>query len=218
MKRVLLVLMCVSLAAIASAEVVEVYDNTGDSYGNTQGFRIDFDASTSSANVDWTPDLVDGQVYSLDSLTLKADSSNVTATGVYLGVYTGYDAGTGTWSGFLGVSDQAYDWGTPTVDTELAYTFTGITVTVDSTVGSGSGLLYFMYQYGTEARTAYEITRATCKWNLGMEDTFANIIDTGNGGVVGARAPEYAAQLTAVPEPATMLLLGLGGLLLRQKR
>jgi hypothetical protein len=215
MKKILFVLLCAGLASLASAEVVVVYDNTGDSYGNTQGFRIDFDASTSSANVDWTPDLVDGQEYSLDSLTLKADSGNVTATGVYLGVYTGYDAG--TWSGFLGVSDQAYDWGTPAVDTELEYTFSGINVTVDSTVGSGSGLLYFMYQYGTQARTTYEITRATCKWNLGMNDTFANVI--GDGGViVSDRAPEYAAKLTVVPEPATMLLLGLGGLLLRRKR
>jgi len=200
---------------MVSAEVVTVYDNTGDSYGNTQGFRIDFDASTSSVNVDWTPDLVDGQVYSLDSLTLKADSTNVTAIPVYIGVYTGYDAG--VWSGFLGVSDQACDWGTPTVDTVLAYTFTGINVTADSVVGSGSGLLYFMYQYGTQARTAYEITRATCKWNLGMNGTFSNVI--GDGGViVSDRAPEYAAQLTAVPEPVTMVLLGLGGLLLRRKR
>ncbi len=215
MKRVVFVFMCMALASMVSAGIVEVYDNTGDAYGNTRGFRIDFDASTTSVNVDWTPDLVDGQIYSLDSLTLKADSTNSTVTPVYLGVYTGFDAG--VWSGFLGVSDQAYDWGTPAVDTVLTYTFTGINVTADSVVGSGSGLLYFMYQYGTEARTTYEITRATCKWNLGMADTFSNIIGDNNA-IVSDRSPEYAAQLTAVPEPVTMVLLGLGGLLLRRKR
>jgi hypothetical protein len=217
MKRILLVFMCVALASMASAELVVVYDNDGDAYGNTRGFRFDFDASTTSANVDWTPDLVDGQIYSLDSLTLKSDSANLTATAVYIGVYTGYDAVTGIWSGFLGVSDQAHDWGTPTVDTVLEYTFTGINVTADSVVGSGSGLLYFMYQYGTDARTTYEITRATCKWNLGMDGTFANVIGD-NGVIVSNRAPEYAAQLTAVPEPAAMALLGLGAMLLRRKR
>ncbi len=61
MKRLLFVLMCVSLASMASAEVVVVYrSDSGAAYGNTRGFRIDFDASTTSANVDWTPDLVDG--------------------------------------------------------------------------------------------------------------------------------------------------------------
>jgi hypothetical protein len=46
---------------MASAEVVVVYrSDSGAAYGNTRGFRIDFDASTTSANVDWTPDLVDG--------------------------------------------------------------------------------------------------------------------------------------------------------------
>jgi hypothetical protein len=183
---------------MASAEVVVVYrSDSGAAYGNTRGFRIDFDASTTSANVDWTPDLVDGHEYSLDSLTLKADSSNTTTTPVYIGVYTGYNAGTGIWSGFLGVSDQAYDWGTPTVDTALKYTFTGISVTADSVVGSGSGMLYFMPQYGTQARTTYEITRAVCKWDLGMAGVFANIIGDNNA-IVADRAPEYAAQLTSM--------------------
>lgn len=216
MKEVLFFLMCVGLVSMASAEFVSATDGDGNLYGNTEGFRVDFDA-TPAAAADWTPDLISEQTYNLDFLSVR-NGSNTDAAPVYLGVYTSFSAG--TWSGFLGASNNAIDFTAVAAGAWSQFTFTGISVTVDSTVGSGSGMLYFMFQTDTAAHSAAMVNRSIQRNNGYPSDPvigqwLANII--AYGGVVDARAPEYQAQLT-IPEPASLALLAAGVLAIRRKR
>ncbi|HOK95417.1 MAG TPA: PEP-CTERM sorting domain-containing protein [Anaerohalosphaeraceae bacterium] len=217
MKQVMAgLILALLVAGSASAEFVSATDGDGNLYGNTECFRVDFDATPASM-ADWNPDLVSGQTYKLDFVSIR-NGSNSDATPLYLGVYSGFSAG--TWSGFLGVSDNAIDFAAVAAGAWAQYTFTGISVTVDAAVGSGSGMLYFLFQTGTAARTTAEVNRSIQR-NNGYPgdpvtgDWLANII--AYGGVVDSRAPEYQAQLT-IPEPATMVLLSLGSLAIFRKR
>lgn len=208
--------MCIGLVSMVSAENVSATDGDGNLYGNTEGFRVDFDATPASM-ADWMPDLVSGQTYSLDWLSVR-NGTNTDATPLYLGVYTGLSSG--VWSGFLGVSDNAIDLASVAAGAWAQYTFTGINVTVDSTAGSGSGMLYFLFQTDTAAHSAAMVNRSIQRNNgfpsdPAMGSWLANIV--AYGAVVDARAPEYQAQVT-IPEPATLVLLCLGSLKMFRKR
>jgi hypothetical protein len=195
----------------ASAETVNVTDAGTTLYGSTDGVAVDFDASAATL-ADWVPDLADGTTYSVDSLSLRLGAAN--ANTVYLGVYSGL-SGT-TLSGFLGASDNAINLSTATVNDWMAFTFTGINVTADSTVGSGSGLLYFLFQTDAVAHaTNPDLNISTHRMNVDttMSQSLASIYAL--GAIQAARAPEYQANLTVVPEvvpePSTFALLGLAG-------
>ncbi len=188
-------------------------ENAGTfNYGDCAGFRIDFDA-TPSGTVVWTPPLVSGETYFLNSVSIKYGGSQANTLPKYLGVYSGFSGG--VLSGFLGVSDYPIDFTLLPAGAWTNFTFSGITVTVDSTVGSGSGLLNFVYQTEPTARTGVE-TGVSTRRNEGFptEDQmpifYANIIATW-GAVIPARAPQYQATLTVVPEPSAVALISLAG-------
>ena len=192
----LVVLTCPIVSCIA-ASVTATDDGTAV-YGACNGVAIDFDA-TSVPEAVWTPGLTSGQTYGLNSVAIKNASGN---TGdYYLGVYTGFSGG--ILSGFQGVSDAANNFST-SPNGWLTFTFSNLnyTVLVDSTVGSGSGMLYFIYQSGTAALTSPNVTLATDKFatDTYMTNSLASII--AYGGLVANRSPQYQATITPVsPKP-----------------
>jgi hypothetical protein len=192
----------------ARAETVMVTDGDGNNYGNAMGLAIDFDSST-AAFADWAPDLQAGLSYTLDSISLR--NASTTAGAVYLGIYSGYTAP--SLSGFLGTSDNAVDFSTIASGDWLTFTFSGINITADSTVGSGSGMLYFAFQTDISAQAAIGTVRSIHRINgfetYPMTDYLATVLDSGNPGAFDTRAPEYQANLTVVPEPTGVGLIGL---------
>jgi hypothetical protein len=177
----------------AQAEFVTASDGGTAVYGACNGIAIDFDA-TAAPNAIWSPSLVSGQIYTLNSVAIKNVSGN---TGTYyIGIYTGFSGG--ALSGFKGVSDTAKDFST-SANNWLTFTFSNLNykVTVDSIVGSGSGLLYFVYQSGTSALTSPNVTLGTDKFGTDtyMTNSLASII--AYGGLVANRSPQYQATMTS---------------------
>lgn len=161
-------------------------------YGSCNGFAIDFDATVAPSAV-WTPSLSAGQTYAINSVSLKNASGN---TGnYYLGVYTGFSGG--SLSGFKGVSDAANNFAT-SPNGWLTFTFSNINyvVTADFTAGSGSGMVYFVYQSGTSALSSPNVTLGTERFGADtyMTNSLAGIIAF--GGVVANRSPQYQATIT----------------------
>lgn len=189
-------------AGMASAASVTATDGGTAVYGNANGLAIDFDA-TLAPNAIWTPTLVSGQTYTLNSVAIKNTTTNTGS--YYLGVYTGFAGG--TLSGFKGVSDTAKDFST-SPNNWLTFTFSNLNynLTVDSTIGSGSGLHYFVYQSGTSALTTPNVILGTEKFGADtyMTNSLASIIAF--GGLVANRSPQYQATITTTAStqpPAT---------------
>ena len=189
------------LAGSVSAASVTATDGGTAVYGACNGIAIDFDA-TAAPNAVWTPGLAGGDIYKLNSVAIKNASGN---TGTYyLGVYSGFSGG--VLSGFQGVSDNANNFAT-SPDNWLTFTFSNLNqnITVDLTVGSGSGMRYFAYQSGTSALTSPNVTLGTDKFGADtyMTDSLASVI--AYGGLVANRSPQYQAMITPVipmPPPA----------------
>lgn len=212
MKKGLTGIVAVILAAgAASANTITVTDGTGNLYGAANGIGIDFDSSLTAGTAPWTPVLVNGLTYSVDSVSLRDGNSDAGA--VYLGVYTGNSAG--VFTGFLGASVNSVDFSTVTDGNFVAFNFSGISVTADNVAGSGSGLLYFGFQSSQADSGNSLLTR-----QVHRIDGFGSysIADYGNnvlayGTLQTTRALEFQAVVTpaAVPEPSTFALLGLAG-------
>ena len=181
-------------AVSASAASVTATDGGTAVYGACNGVAIDFDA-TPAPQAAWTPGLISGQTYALNSVAIKNSTGN--SGTYYLGVYAGFSGG--TLSGFKGVSDSANDFSTAP-DNWLTFTFSNLNynLIVDSTVGSGSGLLYFVYQSGTSAIISPNVTLATDKFGADtyLTNSLASII--AYGGLVTNRSPQYQAMITPV--------------------
>jgi hypothetical protein len=199
MKKVLILtaMLALLIAGSASAETITVTDGTGNTYGDCYGAAVDFDAALPAVTAPWTPALTAGQTYSLDSLSLRNSSAD--AGNVYLGVYTGF-TGPSTVSGFLGVSTNTVDFSTVTNGAWAQFNFSGINVTADATPGSGSGVLYFIFQTGTEAVTNATVKRSMHRVDGWGDYLFINYgsetINPVNGGLINNRALEYKAQIT----------------------
>jgi hypothetical protein len=109
MIKILIVSLVTMLSAgVASAEIINTGDGGTTAFGDTQGFAIDFD-STLVANADWTPDLVAASTYNLNSVNITyggpgTDGDNGIAK--YLGVYTSLSGG--VLSGFQGASTNTF--------------------------------------------------------------------------------------------------------------
>ena len=202
MKKVMYLMFMVFLAAVSQAATITVDDDAtgGNSYGNTQGFAIDFDATPPAADptvtTGWDPPLEVGKTYALNSISIQYGGSVTTGSAVvYLGVY---NAGLG--EGFVGVSTNTIDFETVAADEWVTFEFEGINVTVDSTVGSGTGLLYFRYQSDPTAGSGFgEISTRRLNYDAAMTQGLASIIAYNT--LQGARAPEYMADIGSKDSP-----------------
>lgn len=221
MKKVITSYIAALIAAGAvstNAASIIATDGNGNIYGAASGFAIDFDASTATL-ADWTPDLVSGLTYSLDSISMRYGTAQAVPNPKYLAVYTGYTGG--LLSGFVGTSVNAIDFTTATTGTWQQFNFSSINVTIDSTVGSGSGLLYFVYQTTTADRSGLgtETTVETQRFNGetgSMATTLSSILAFGV--VQAARSPEYQATVTLVPEPSVLAVAGISAAVLLARR
>ncbi len=213
-----IVALVASGATSTHAATILASDGDGNVYGDAAGLAIDFDSSSATL-ADWTPDLIGGLSYSLNSVSVRYGSSELVADDKYLGVYTGFNSG--ILSGFLGTSANAIDFTSATPGSWQQFNFSGISLTVDSTVGSGSGLLYFVYQTSTADRSGQgtETTVQTQRFNGetgNMAATLSSILAFGTA--QAARSPEYQATLTPVPEPSTFALAGVSAAALLARR
>jgi hypothetical protein len=199
MKRAICLFTALLIAVLASAETITVDDDAagGNSYGNCSGFAIDFDTTAPLAPVSvttgWDPALIDGNTYALGSIRIQYGGSVLVGTGVvYLGVYNGGVNG----EGFLGASTNAIDFNAATTDEWVTFAFSGINVTADSVVGSGTGMLYFRYITNPDGIISdQQISTRRLNYDAPMAQVLAGII--AYNALQGARAPEYQAQLSS---------------------
>jgi len=215
--------LAVALLSAGSAfaqSTITVTDGTGNTYGNATGIGIDFDSALTPATAPWTPALVNGQQYTVNSVSLRDFSDNTGA--VYLGVYTTLSSG--VLSGFLGASVNTVDFSTVVNGNWAQFNFSGITVTADNTPGSGSGLLYFSFQSvntSTSSSLIEPMHRIDGFGSYSLQDYGNNVIAF--GALQTTRALEFQSTVTSVapvPEPGTYALLlgGLGTLTLFRRR
>lgn len=239
MKRMMIALISVVAAGVVQAEMVTVTDAAANDYGATSGVAIDFDATT-GLTANWNADLVSGQQYEVDSISLYLGAQGTINEDLYLGIYTGLDEQIGvqaaaTLSGFLGVSQNTINLATAPLDTALTWTFADglATVTSELNPGTGGDVLYFVLQTGTGALAdvgvAVNGSRSFRRIDgtVGtFDDELSAVIHGSRNGtltdpdIVTGRALEYSATVTAIPEPATMGLVALfgGGLLFIRRR
>ena len=213
-------------AFVAQADILQSnVQNSGAVYGATQGVAIDFDSSNASGSTA-TPALTLGQVYQIDSLQVRVNTSHAefgATRDVYLAVYTGLNGA--ALSGFLGASASAVTLtdGSGIVNAQWTFSDSNITVTPEVNAGSGGDQRYFVFQSVDTALTTLEAFKVPLMRQGG---SYANILsgiirrDGANPGVQGARNPDYIATLHAIPEPATLGLIAVmgGGLLFIRRR
>lgn len=205
------------VAGSASAELLTLTDGgDGSPYGDTEGFVVDFDSSFTS----WSTTLVAGQSYSVDSISIWEASDAVAGDRppVYLSVFDstfgGYDGDTS--AEHLGFSDNAIDHGLTPDTSKITYTFTGITVTADSDGAlSGSGLLYFFWDDDT-IRNNFSGSGGVQPYqridsNPSASDPAYGAAVHAFGAIQTSRVPEIEISVTAIPEPATIGLVGIFG-------
>ena len=210
-----------SLLSTANAAIVSVTDGNGNTFGDTGGFAIDFDATT-GLTADWLPDLSTSQLYSIDSVTVFQGSIGNTTDTVRLGVYTTL-IGT-VLSGFQGVSTNTINLAGVVESDPLNFSFSGINVTPQTDPGSGTDIRYFIFQTGTTALTSVDgqSTRVPVRRidaeNGAFGDELSGIIRSDAGGAQLNRSPEYSATITAVPEPSTLGLLCIAGAAIAARR
>jgi len=221
-----------SAGSLFAASITVTEAGNANSYGRTSGVAIDFNTSTPDAA--WDTNLTSGQQYSVDSVSLYLNNWDP-AGDYYLGVYTGLTQDTNgggsadTLSGFLGVSSNTVDLANSDGGAKdlVTWNFSGINVTADSTPGSGSGVLYFVFQTGTSALTEMGARPAATTQSFhridgtGEENLFSEFLSATIEGsfndfdeemdLRSNRPLEFQATVTVIPEPSTFVLMGIVG-------
>ncbi len=155
-------------------------------------------AAPSNVTTGWDPPLVAGRTYALNSISIQYGGSVTVGSGiVYLGVYN-----EGLGSGFIGRSNNAIDFNTATADQWYTFDFTdsGINITVDNVVGSGTGLLYFRYIDNPDGTIgSNEISTRRLNYDAPMTEGLASIIAYST--LQGQRCPEYKADIGSKDTP-----------------
>jgi hypothetical protein len=106
---------CVLMALAAGSAGAQTISTVTASDGTTgasstysaQGFVIDFNANNGSSAA-WSPVLVGGDQYALDSISVQLGSTDASTTPEYLGVYSGTPSSS-TYLGGIGECDQLLD-------------------------------------------------------------------------------------------------------------
>lgn len=153
------------------AQTISVTDGTGNGFGDIGGVAIDFNADAAAA--DWTADLVPGQGYFVDSLTLFKRSNGTLDEDLYMGVYRTYretfldtEGNNGQLFNFVGASNNTVNFSSVADGGALTWNFSGINVVAGSTAGNGlqpdplgrgpfedDGILFFALQRDPNAMT-----------------------------------------------------------------
>ncbi len=207
-----------AIGVAAQAEVIQT-GTSSSTYGDTYGFGIDFDSTTSTSDAIWTPALTNGTTYRINTISVR--SGNTENDDLYLGVYTGFSGS--TLSGFLGVSDGTVNMSGTSGGDLVSWSFanTDMRVTSEANAGAGGDQLFFMFQTGTAALTDLSegnqtpIRRASSSYAARR-----SVILRKDSGAQGIRSPDYAATITVIPEPATLGMIAVagGGLLFIRRR
>ena len=194
---VVLLVAATAQAAVYQAEDYAVAGSFTTTLSSTDGKYTQYDGYDEV-------DLAHGDVFLLSQLT--SDDVTVAADALHIQI-TGLDAST-TYSVDVSISQQAsYAGGGRQTSYVANYSYTSAADAV-----SGSALQFDDGDYVSDANHIYDYNLAD------VTSSAAGVIDIWFGDMGGAAGWMGVDQLTLVPEPATMSLLGIGGLLALVRR
>ncbi len=203
-------------ASASPAATLSISSGSSATFGRTDGVFVPFAAPAAS---NWSPTLVNGQVYAINSVSYIKNNTDATFANLWIGIYTSYTPTSGALSGFLGSSSNSVAWGTAANGSTQNWNFSGVSATADT-----SSTLYLMFQTSATAIGA-QLDVAEGAIALRRLPDADGGLAAGAGIIQGEattrndRTPFMTLATTAVPEPSTLLLSTLGGLvLLRRKR
>lgn len=213
-KHTLIVILATALTANAGTVVV---DNLDLATPVTSGSQSSYTIQTFTPSVAGigTSDTVAANsplpsTVTLNQATfLKAPSGSGTAGGLFIDVYLG----TGIGGTYLGSSTNSVDINGTTALTNMTWTFSGITLTSTSEYA-------FLWSGDNVEGGVANARLAAANNGGGFVNTYDGGIadDSSNGLSPVAFDTRFQVQYTAVPEPSTKALLGLGGLALILRR
>ncbi|MBN2512904.1 MAG: PEP-CTERM sorting domain-containing protein [Sedimentisphaerales bacterium] len=201
MKKLAVLLMAVALSAAACALTTQTYGDFDDNQAGGAGYVFTPDLPQYTETGDPMP-----QTAYLTSWTYAKSSSGYGgAAQTYLAVYS-YDSASG-FQTLLGTSSNYIDFPAAAPLALLTWDFGGIELDKDTQYA-----LMFVDQTGAIASGGVELDTS--------DSTMNGFIQTGYTTV---NKPTWEAHFSAtysntIPEPTTMILLAVGGLLLRRRR
>jgi hypothetical protein len=200
-------------------------------FGRTGGTYLLFSGTgqTASSTLNWAGSPpVDSQVYSLDSVafTKNVVGPATSPAELWVGVYTSFTGG--VLGGFQGASSSSVAWASAASGSTLTWNFNGIEV-----AAAPAQELYLMFQTSAASRDGLGALGLSAEGDIstlrladtgttnGGPHTFAGqgvAIIQDNNAVRADRVPHISVQITPVPEPSAVGLLGLGALCTLRRR